>query len=118
MNEEFETKLAQGTSSIKHNVSPSVQDEDTTSSIEAIEEISKSLPATLENIVPDEVKPAEEPANEENRINRKRKHSTSGESGEGESDGEKKKKKQRLHWTSELHRMFVSAVNQLGIESM
>jgi SHAQKYF class myb-like DNA-binding protein len=48
---------------------------------------------------------------------RRRKSSTSSIESYGEDDGEKKKKKQRLHWTSDLHNLFVSAVNQLGIES-
>jgi hypothetical protein len=117
---ENESTTAVGNSNADSKL-PSVKEENSID--DTLETISKQLPPTM---IPLE----EQQANlnnyvgssiEENPKKRRRKSSSSssdGSFGEGElEDGEKKKKKQRLHWTSDLHKLFVAAVNQLGIES-
>ncbi|GMP63859.1 hypothetical protein CsSME_00025373 [Camellia sinensis var. sinensis] len=52
------------------------------------------------------------------KLNRKRKdEEEEGEENENDSDDPSSQKKPRVVWSIELHRKFVAAVNQLGIES-
>lgn len=56
------------------------------------------------------------------KLNRKRKDQNGDEEEEGDENGEENddpssQKKPRVVWSVELHRKFVAAVNQLGVES-
>lgn len=51
------------------------------------------------------------------KFNRKRKDEDDGSENENENDDPGASKKPRVVWSIELHRKFVGAVNQLGIES-
>lgn len=51
------------------------------------------------------------------KLNRKRKDEDDDEDNGNESDDPTTKKKPRVVWSIDLHRKFVAAINQLGIES-
>ncbi len=61
-------------------------------------------------------------ADQNGKLSRKRKDPNDDEEEEGEEDGNENddpssQKKPRVVWSVELHRKFVAAVNQLGLES-
>ncbi|KAJ9688930.1 hypothetical protein PVL29_014539 [Vitis rotundifolia] len=65
--------------------------------------------------------PSSSNADQNGKLNRKRKDQNEDEEEEGEENGEENEdpssqKKPRVVWSVELHRKFVAAVNQLGIE--
>lgn len=52
------------------------------------------------------------------KVQKKRSNSKDEDDGEPENDDPSTSKKPRVVWSVELHQQFVSAVNQLGIDSM